>query len=134
VSTAIAVQHTFLLSISISFTSPMPPPAVFEIYEILCGIVGCIDPQRESGTLYSLALTDRSISEAALDVLWEAPPIDDLARRMSNALWIAEKLPDREIHPGREQMSLSSVGNKVKVTSYSLCAIASADTRDTRSA
>jgi hypothetical protein len=69
-----------------------PPPSrvdmhrALDIPEILSRIVGAMDVAKP-GDLLPLTRVSRAFSEPALDKLWEAPPLWDLAVLMNAHIW-----------------------------------------------
>jgi hypothetical protein len=61
-------------------------PALY-LEEVVSDIAGCLCPKKDSATLQALATTNRALSEAALDVIWEDVGIWDLAQRMDTSIW-----------------------------------------------
>jgi hypothetical protein len=57
--------------------------------EVLATIIQPLnpDPWEDGSDLVALAGTCRLLSEHALNVIWEAPPLWHLAQRMSDDLW-----------------------------------------------
>jgi hypothetical protein len=66
-------------------------------------VVSITDELEQDADLVSLACTSRAFSERALDLLWEWPPLWDLALRMRSEIWRKKSRRVRDYYGGTGQ-------------------------------
>jgi hypothetical protein len=64
-----------------------PIHRALSVNEVLWTITRQLEFHFDRRTLFTLALTNRALSDVALDALWEEPSLWDLAQRMDGRLW-----------------------------------------------
>jgi hypothetical protein len=77
--------------------------------EIVSVVVHQLDAQLDKETLLALAITDRSLSSAALDVLWADSSIWSLAQRMDSSIWVLEEAESSEEYDKGDLVSIENL-------------------------
>jgi hypothetical protein len=70
-------------------------PALY-LEEVISDITKCFCPEDDKDVLQALIVTNRALSEAALDVIWANVSIWNLAQRMEASLWTIIKTSEEE--------------------------------------
>jgi hypothetical protein len=70
-------------------------PALY-LDEVISDITICFCPEDDKDVLQALTVTNRALSEAALDVIWANISIWNLAQRMEASLWTIIKTSEEE--------------------------------------
>jgi hypothetical protein len=89
--------------------------------EIVSVVVHQLDAQLDKETLLALAITNRSLSNAALDVLWADSSIWSLSQRMDSSIWVLEEAESSAEYDKGDLVSIANLDTCTQPQIVPLC-------------